>query len=132
MATPRIQGDNADQVGIKTTVFEVSADALSKIGLDGFRADGTESSLQQIFGADQANLLLKQLKDTDGARLIAQTSLLTTDGRQAQVQTQDEQLVDGEKHSLGPSIDIVPVISSDKSAIDMTLQAGVNRPSTKP
>jgi hypothetical protein len=45
---------------------------------------------------------------------------------------QDEQLVDGENHSLGPTIDIVPVISSDKTAIDMTLQAGVNRPSTKP
>lgn len=132
MATPRIQGDNADQVGIKTTVFEVSADALARIGLDAFRADGTESSLQQIFAADQANLLLKQLQSTEGARLIAQTSLLTTDGRQAQVQTQDEQLVDGENHSLGPTIDIVPVISSDKSTIDMTLQAGLNRPSTKP
>lgn len=132
LATPSIQGDNADQIRIKTTVFEVNSDALSKFGLDAFKADGTQSSLQQIFQADQANLLLKQLKETEGARLIAQTGLVTTDGRQAQVQSMDEQLVDGEGHSLGPSIDIVPVISADKSAIDMTLQAGVNRPSTTP
>src|SRR5581483_8915630 len=52
MATPRIQGDNADQVGIKTVVFEVSADALSKIGLDGFRADGTESSLPPLISTN--------------------------------------------------------------------------------
>jgi hypothetical protein len=132
VATPRIQGANADEVGIKTTIFEVPPDALAKFGLEAFKADGTESSLQQVFQADQANLLLKQLKETDGARLIAQSSLLTTDGRQAQVQMQDEQLVDGEKHSLGPTIDIVPVISSDKTAIDMSLQAGINRPFTKP
>jgi len=126
MATPRVQGDNADQVGIKTAVFEVPGDALAKVGLDAFKADGTESSLQQVFEADQANLLMKQLKDTDGARLIAQTSLLTTDGREAQIQTTDVQL-DGKTHSPGPTIDIVPVISSDKSAIEITLQAGLNR-----
>lgn len=132
MAAPRIQGDNADQVRIKTTMFEVAGDILSKVGLDTFSAEGTDSSLQQILEADQSNLLLKQLKETEGARLIAETSLVTTDGRQAQVQTMDETLVDGENHSLGPTINIVPVISSDKNAIDMTLQAGLNRPSTKP
>jgi hypothetical protein len=34
------------------------------VGLDAFKVDGTESSLQQVFEADQANLLMKQLKDT--------------------------------------------------------------------
>jgi hypothetical protein len=35
--------------------------------------------------------------------------------------------LDGKGHSPGPTINIVPVISSDKSAIEMTLQAGLNR-----
>jgi hypothetical protein len=112
-------------------VFEVPGEALSRIGLDALKAEGTDSTLQQILDADQMHLLLENLKDTDGARLIAQSSLSTTDGRQAQIQTSDEQMLEGEKQSLGPVIDIVPVISTDKSAINLTLQAGINKPSTK-
>jgi hypothetical protein len=129
LATPRIQGDNRDQIGIQTSVFEVPQYALSQFGLDDFKVEGNESSLQQVFPADQASLLLKQLKETAGARLIAQTRLLTTDGRQAQIQTTDEQSPGPDSHSF--AVDVVPTISADKNAIDLTLNAGVDRPSVR-
>ena len=127
LATPRIEGDNADQVGIKTKVIEVTEVAMDRIGMDALKAERTESSLQHVVAADQVDALLKELEGTEGAKLLAESNMLTADGRQAQVQTVDEQVIDGAKQSLGPVIDIVPVISADKKAIDVTLQAGVNR-----
>ncbi len=57
--------------------------------------------------------------------------MATADGRQAQIQTMDQQVGEGGKQDLGPVIDIVPVISADKSAIDLTLQAGINQVAPK-
>jgi RNA polymerase sigma factor (sigma-70 family) len=131
LATPHIEGENKDQVVIRTKVIEVPESALAKVGLDAFKTEGNESSLQQVLAAEQTDMVLKQLEGTEGADLLAQSSISTTDGRQAQIQTVDEQVVEGVKQTLGPVIDIVPVISSDKSTIDITLKAGINRRTPK-
>ncbi len=114
-------------MGIKTYVIEVPESALSKVGLDTIKAEGTESALQQVLAAEQMDALLKELKGTEGAKLLAQSSVLTTDGRQSELQNVDEQVIDGVKQSLGPVINILPVISGDKSTINITLRAGINQ-----
>jgi hypothetical protein len=43
----------------------------------------------------------------------------------------DQQVVEGVKQDLGPVINIVPVISGDKSTIHITLQAGINQVAAK-
>lgn len=43
----------------------------------------------------------------------------------------DEQLSDGQSHSIGPNINIVPVISADKTSVGLMLQAGIDGPSTR-
>ena len=74
--------------------------------------------------------MLKELEGTEGAKLLAESTMLTADGRQAQVQTMAQQ--DEAQQNLGPTIDIVPVVSNDKRAINMTLQAGINRHTPTP
>jgi hypothetical protein len=127
LVTPSIEGENADQIGIKTKVIEVPEAVLSKVGLDTFRAEGPASSLQQVIAAGQVDVLLKKLRSTEGTALIAQPSVTTSDGRQCQLRASDKQVIDGAELDLGPVIDIVPVISGDKNAIDITLQAVINR-----
>jgi RNA polymerase sigma factor (sigma-70 family) len=127
LATPKIQGDNADQVVIQTKIIEVPEAALAQVGLDAFKVEGHESSINQVLPAEQAKQLLDSLEGTEGARLLAQNGITTRDGRQAEVQTMDEQIIEGRKELLGPVINIVPVISVDKSAVDITLQAGINQ-----
>ena len=39
----------------------------------------------------------------------------------------DEQVINGVNQNLGPVINIVPVISGDKSAINIRLQVGISR-----
>lgn len=131
LATPRIDGENKDQVVIKTKVIELPEAELAKVGLDSFTVEGSQSSLQQILPADQVKTLIDALQATEGAKLVAESSIATADGRQAQVQTMDQQAGEGGKQDLGPVIDIVPVISGDKSAIDITLQAGINQIASK-
>lgn len=131
LATPSILGENADQVNINTKVVEVPEAVLPEVGFDTFRTEGAESSLQQVIAAAQVAILLKRLQATDGADLIAQSGISVSDGHQGQVRTSNEQTIDGAKVDLGPVIDIIPVISGDKKAIDLTLQVGINRLTSK-
>jgi hypothetical protein len=131
LATPRIQGDKADQVEIRTKLMEVPEAALARVGLDAFTVEGSESSLKQVFMADQAKALLRELEDTDGAKLLAETGILTDDGQPGEVQTHAEPVTEGGKQRLVPVINIVPVISGDKSTIDITLRAGINQLAAK-
>jgi DNA-directed RNA polymerase specialized sigma24 family protein len=130
LATPRIEGDNTDQVSIKTKVIEATEAALSKVGLDTFKAEGAESSVQHVFAADQMDALFKELQGADGVDFLAESDMLTADGRQVQIRAIDQQ--GGVEQNLGSTIDVVPVISTDKRAIDVTLRAGVNRLTPKP
>lgn len=132
LATPRIEGQNADQVHIKTKVIEVPESVLARLGLDALKADGTESSAQQVFPAEQTDRLLKELGNTQGAESLAESSITTFDGRQAEVQVVDQKVVEGVNQELGPVINLIPAISSDKTAIDLTLQAHINRLTSKP
>jgi RNA polymerase sigma factor (sigma-70 family) len=127
LATPSVLGENADQVNINTKVVEVPEAVLPEVGLDTFRTEGAESSLQQVIAAAQMDILLKKLQATDGTDLIAQGGVSVSDGRQGQVRASNEQTIDGVKIDLGPVIAIFPVISGDKKAIDLTLQVGINR-----
>jgi hypothetical protein len=124
LVTPRVEGENADKVGIETKMIEVPEAVLSNVGLESLRAEGTETSLHKVIAADQADTLLKKLQSTSGTQLIAQPSMTISNGGQCQTtvtgQT-DELVVDGQKLSIGPVIDVFPVISGDKSAIDITL-----------
>jgi RNA polymerase sigma factor (sigma-70 family) len=131
LATPTIIGENSDQVNISTKVIEVPEAVLSKVGLDTFRAEGAESSVQQVISADQVDILLEKLQATEGANLIAAGGISTLDGRQCQVKATNEQVIDGVKLDLLPVFDMIPVISGDKKAIDITLHAGISRLGTK-
>ena len=127
LATPQIEGDNKDRVHIQTKVIEVPETELAKLGLDAFTVEGSESSLKQVMPADQAKGLIEALQGMEGARFIAESVITTADGRQAEIQNVDQQVVEGVKQDLGPVINIVPVISGDKSMIDITLKAVVNQ-----
>jgi len=127
LATPQIEGENKDQVHIQTKVIEVPETELAKLGLDAFTVEGSESSLKQVIPADRAKGLIEALGGMEGAHFIAEGVITTVDGRQVEIQNVDQQVVEGVKQDLGPVINIVPVISGDKSRIDITLKAVVNQ-----
>jgi RNA polymerase sigma factor (sigma-70 family) len=127
LSTPLIQGDNGDQVQITTKVIEVAEAALAKVGLDAFTVAGGGSSLKQVLRGDQAEELVRVLRETDGVDLLAQPRITVSDGRQAEIQGIPEG-TGAAGQGGGCAINVVPIISGDKTAVDITLQARINRP----
>ncbi|MGO9201365.1 MAG: sigma-70 family RNA polymerase sigma factor [Limisphaerales bacterium] len=127
LSTPLIQGDNADQVQITTKVIEVADAALAKVGLDAFTVEGGESSVKQVLRGDQAEELVRVLRETDGVDLLSEPRITTLDGRQAEIRVIPEG-TGAAGQGWGCAINVVPVISGDKTAVDITLQARINRP----
>ncbi|MGH7973565.1 MAG: hypothetical protein ACREIC_33020, partial [Limisphaerales bacterium] len=139
LATPRVwvpteptaQGGPADdQVTIKTQVIEVPDRVLARVGLDALAVDGNESSSYNVMTKDQVERLILELAADGKAKILSGSSVMTVSGRQAEVQTIDEHDPGG-TNSLNHTIDLLPVVSSDKSAVELTLDAGLTKPGGK-
>jgi len=128
LATPQVGGESADQVEITTKLIEVPESLLATAGLDGFRVDGTESSLQQVVPTDNALAMLKVFEQSEESSLVAQFKLTTKDGKQAQMTQADKQVIDGQTWELGPTINIVPKIADEKGTVDVTFDTEITRP----
>jgi type II secretory pathway component HofQ len=83
--------------------------------------------------ADQLEAILKAAKDSGGAEILASPSVITTSGRQAQVQIVDmHQTPSGEKYSTGPILNFMPTISPDGQSVQMVIVAQLNYPLLPP
>jgi hypothetical protein len=130
LATPVVQGDDADQVEVTAKVIQVADAALAKVGLDASAVEGRESSLKQVLPADKAKQLVDLLREADGVDLLAQPRVTTSDGEQAQVQI-DPEASGTATHSGWLAITVVPVILGDKTTIDFSFQARINQSTPK-
>jgi RNA polymerase sigma factor (sigma-70 family) len=130
LATPKVGGENADQIEIATKLIEVPESLLATAGLDGFRVDGTESSLQQVVPTDNASAMLKVFEQSDESSLVAQFKLTTKDGQQAQMTQADKQVIDGQTWELGPTINIMPKIADQMGTVEVRFDTEITRPNS--
>src|SRR6185503_14457076 len=65
---PAIGGDTdqAGQVVIQARFVELPEEVLSRLGMDGLKSDGKESSSQSILGTQQSEAVISVLKETQG------------------------------------------------------------------
>jgi len=122
---PAIGGD-ADQAGqviIQARFVELPEEALSKVGMDGLRSDGKESSAQFILTAEQSQAILSALQETQGVNFLSAPKISTLDGRQAQIKVGGTRTVNGVVFEVGPSVDVVPHVSADGNLVDLTVIA---------
>jgi type II secretory pathway component PulM len=122
---PAIGGD-ADQAGqviIQARFVELPEEVLSKVGMDGLKSDGKESSIQSILTAEQSEAVLSELKETQGVNVLSAPKISTLDGRQAQMKVGGTRTVNGVVFEVGPSVDVVPHVSPDGNSVDLTVIA---------
>lgn len=115
----------AGRVDIQARFVELPEDTFAKLGLDGLKSDGKESSSQTILGPDQAALLIASLETTQGVNVLSAPRLSTGDGRQARIICSTTQTVGGEASELGPMIDVIPHISPDGGSVDLSVIAQI-------
>ena len=115
--------DQAGQVVIQARFVELPEEVLFKLGMDGLKSDGKESSAQSILTAEQSEAVISVLKETQGVNVLSAPKISTLDGRQAQMKVGGTRTVNGVVFEVGPSVDVVPHVSPDGNSVDLTVIA---------
>lgn len=127
-------GGRRGQIDLESHIFEMPEEILDKTisnlnlpGMGRLKTDAKATSSHSLFTSDEADLLLKTLKDTTGVELLSAPRVLTADGRQAVVSVTENKMVEGREHALGPSLDVEPRIATDGSSVNLTVVARLRR-----
>jgi type II secretory pathway component GspD/PulD (secretin) len=133
LVTPQVAAvsdGSQQQITFSTVVFEAAEEVLASLGMDSFKADSKESSLQGVLTAAESGVLLKALKATPGVDVLSAPRVITLDGRQAQIQDTQLKTVPGcsEPVSIGPMINLLPRLSEDHKSVEVTVQVQLNLP----
>ena len=117
------------QVVLRTRIVELPDELLTQAGLGALRADGRQSNSQLILTPEQAEKLLKSFQGVVGANILASPTVITGDGREAQVKVVEAKTTaSGENYETGPTINIVPTISADRASVDLSVSARLQYP----
>jgi hypothetical protein len=129
--SPRI---DEGSISLESRFLEVPEEALAKVvselslpGLDKLRAESKASSVQSLFTAAEAALILKTLENTAGVDVISSPKVLTGNGRQAIISTTEQKTIEGQEHTLGPSLDVEPRIAADGFSVNLTVSARLKK-----
>ena len=125
---PQTDGAN-NQLMVQTRIIEVPEEVLSQVGLDALKSDDKQSFSQAILSSGQSDIILKALEKANGVQILFAPKVTTLDGRQAQVNVMNEQMISGATYQVGPSVDIMPRISPDHTSVDLTVSAQLRLPS---
>jgi glucans biosynthesis protein C len=115
-------------VMVQSYVVEVPDSVLAELlpeVLQQVNADHDATSFARSLSAEQLSALMQQFRETKGVDFLSVPRVLTADGRQARVSMGEAVSVGGELQHLGPSLDIVPSIAADGSAVDLAVEAKV-------
>jgi len=115
--------DQADQVALQTRFVELPDQVLGKVGLEGLKSEGKETSSKAILTFEQNEALVKALEATPDVSILSAPRVSTLDGRQAQVKVGSLRTIAGQTYELGPTVDIVPRISPDGVSVALTIIA---------
>jgi type II secretory pathway component GspD/PulD (secretin) len=125
------------QILLEGLIFEMPDEVLDKTianlnlpGMGKLKTDEKATSSHSLFTSDEANLLLKTLKETAEVESLSAPKVLTLDGRQAVLSMTENRMVAGREHALGPSLDVEPRIAADGSSVNLTVVARLRRASS--
>lgn len=121
-----------NQVTLRTHIVEVPEAVLAQAGLDRLKTDGKQTSAQAVLAKEQADAIFEMLKSTAGVNVLSAPTVLTLDGRQAQVRVGETKTAPtGEQYQTGPLIDIVPQMSPDRSSVTLSILAQLRYPTAR-
>ncbi len=127
VTTPTIlpHDGNANQVEIRSIVLEVPEELLAQLGMEPFKIDGRDSSLQTTLPATDAADMIKTLKATAGVTILSEPALSTLDGREGRVFVGSQ---DTNRLMPNYSVGLTPNITTDGNAVDLSINAEVDPP----
>jgi RNA polymerase sigma factor (sigma-70 family) len=116
--------DGPDSINISTKFLEVTDAAMTRLGLDQFKNEGSESSLQNLLSEADAKAVLEALKKSDMTELSS-PGVTTAVGRHAQIQMMMAAGINA-KTPNGINLDVTPRFTADRTAMDLDINARVS------
>ena len=119
---------SGNQVVVRTHFIEMTDAILQSIAAQ--QQAGQDGLVRATFNQTRTAEVLEQLKNTAGVDILSAPSVTTLDGRQAQVAVQEARTFDGQQYSIGPSVDLIPVIAGN-GAIRLTMAPKIALPNVR-
>ena len=111
----------SNSIDIRARFIEIPNEVMTRLGLEKYKSDGQTSSLQNQIAALEAGALIELLEHQDGVSEATSPEVTTNDGSQAQIQAMDTPGIGD--IPTGTMIDVLPQLTADREAIDLTLTA---------
>ena len=107
------------QIQIDSKFVSVPEQALVKLGLQTLLTGKNESQEALICSDSQFRSYISAIQNSDGADVLSAPRVTTSLGTQAKVSVQDTKVIAGKNQALGPSLDVLPKLSSDGASVDL-------------
>jgi hypothetical protein len=108
------------KVTVDSHLIEMPETMLAPLGLDQFKTDSQDSSVQTIFAASDAEALLNSIATNEGV-VIANPRIISADGIKSTISASGS----GDLSDGAPvySISLTPNLTADKTAVNMAIEA---------
>jgi RNA polymerase sigma factor (sigma-70 family) len=125
--TLTIQSANgeAKPVLIEAIVLEVPEELLTQLGMEQFKINGRESSLQTMLSAADAADMMKELKATEGVSFLSRPRILTSNGIAGTLFVGNQ---DANRTTANYTVGVTPNITTDGTAVDLSLNGEIDPP----
>jgi RNA polymerase sigma factor (sigma-70 family) len=118
------------QVSMEAKFLEAPASALKKIGLDAIGVDITGVGVTAILTEPQLKTLLHAFEQMPGMDLLAMPNVTTLHDRAASINIGETDSADVGGVKLGPALDLIPVLSTDRLTVTLQATASLAEPVT--
>lgn len=110
-------------VMIRTKFIDVPERFLVDRGMEQLLVNGTESALGHVLPHERAQELLQELENASEVKVLSSPTVMTLDGRQAQVMAVKNETVDGVTRSIGPRVNLTPSVSTESGSVNLEVDA---------
>jgi hypothetical protein len=129
LVQPDLAGEDSQQVQIEARFIELPEEVLAEVGLDAVKSEDKQSASQLVLTSEQTEALLKALENTPGVDVLTSPRMLTLAGQQAQLKmVETRHTPAGDAYETGPSVDILPSVSADRTSIELGVIAQLRLP----
>jgi RNA polymerase sigma factor (sigma-70 family) len=117
------------KVTFNTSTMQIPETMLAQFGLDQFKADGNESSVQSVLATADADALVNALKTPPDGVWVSHGTITTAEGVSATMSTIGDSADAGTPADGQYSIGLTPTLTADKTAVNLAVNLQVVRPS---
>jgi len=107
-------------LAMDTKIASVLAEDIERLGLGNFLAADNKSTVAVKLSDSEFTSLISAIEQSSGANMLGMPRVISTEQRpQVMVSYQQEEMIAGKNQTVGPSVDMMPLLSQDGASVDL-------------